>query len=238
MFMRCLFIALICCWISPLDGAVKKFGITFKSMRDLKPFTCIGGRLKLDVKNSTQKSSGSLTLEPGTRIELPLFKKKDGTGNISVMFYDDMTGPDDVTKHRRGPSFGLRNKEGYELSIGILYAPFTDGANYYYINHYRHTDKGQTAFSWVKHIRVKRSKGWNAFAFECDPRKGLIIKHNGQDINHKIADKKFDYKEIKFASFDKLVFHGDKNDDKAQTVYIDNIVGTLNPEGTALKLPE
>ncbi len=235
--MRYLIILFIACFChAQADAAAKKFGLTFKSMKEVKLFTSIGQPLKLDTKNSTKKGSGSIAIKPGMHVELPLFKKKDGTGKVSVKFFDDLTTPDDPNKSRRGPSFGLRNKAGYELSVGVFYATFADGANYYYINHYRHTDKAETPSKWVKHIRVKRVKGWNEFAFEFDARKGLIIKINGKDINHSIGDKKFDWKEIKFGSFDKLVFHGDvKDGKKEQTVYIDDVLVQLYGEGTALK---
>ncbi len=70
---RLLLIALCCLAVYSVQGAVKKFGVTFKTAKDLKPFTCMGGKLKLDVKNSTVKNPGSLTREPDTHIECKRF---------------------------------------------------------------------------------------------------------------------------------------------------------------------
>lgn len=233
-----LMILLVCCFATAVDAAVKlpqKFQLSFQSKKELKLFNGIGAKPALTPKVSTQKGSGALVLEPGVSIEMPIFQKADGVGSVTVSFYDDMTSPADSTAHRRGPSFGLRNKDGFELSIGLLYASFTDSAQYYYLNHYRHSDKSQTPTAWVKHIRCKRSKGWQTFSFEFDGRKGLIIKHNGKDINHGLGEKPFNWTEIKFGAFDKLIFHGDKKDADAQTVFIDDIQVQLGKEGVALK---
>ena len=224
--------------LSSLDAAVKlpqKFQLTFKSKKELKLFNGIGAKPELTTKISTQKGSGALLLEPGVSIEMPIFQKADGVGSITLSFYDDMKTPANATVNRRGPSIGLRNKDGFELSIGLLYASFTDSAQYYYLNHYRHTDKAQTPTAWVKHIRCKRSKGWQTFSFDFDGRKGLIISHNGKDINHALGDKPFTWTEIKFGAFDKLIFHGDKKDADGQTVFIDDIQVQLGKEGVALK---
>ena len=231
-------VILVFSWSVALSAASKlppKFQLTFKSKKELKLFTGIGAKPELTSKISTKKGSGALVVEPGRHIEMPLYQKADGVGSVTVSFYDDMKVPADATATRRGPSFGLRNKDGFELSIGMLYASFTDGATYYYLNHYRHTDKGQTPTAWVKHIRCKRSKGWQTFSFEFDGRKGLIVKHNGKDINHGLGDKPFKWTETKFGAFDKIIFHGDKNDKDAQTLFIDDIQVVLAKEGAALK---
>lgn len=233
----CLSIIMLFC-IVELSAATKlpkKFGLTFKSNKELSIFKQVAGKKTLSTSMSTKKGSGSMELAPGSSFELELFEKKDGVGTVTVKFYDDMTVPADATATRRGPSFGLRNKDGFEFSIGVLYASFADGATYYYLNHYRYTDKSQTPTKWVKHIRCKRSKGWQEFTFEFDGSKGLLVKHNGKDINHGLGDKKFDWKEIKFGSFDRLVFHGDKAGKDAQTVYIDDITVQLGKEGVKLK---
>ncbi|NRA37083.1 MAG: hypothetical protein HRU15_02995, partial [Planctomycetes bacterium] len=226
----------VCC-CKHLAAAAKKFGLTFKSPRELKMFQGMGAKLTIDTKHSTKKGSGSLAIHPGAHVELPLFKKKDGTGTITVQFYDDMTLPADFSTTRRGPSFGLRNKDGYEMSIGIMYASFIKGEEYYYLNHYRFSDKAETPSKWIKHIKVKRVKGWNSFAFEFDARKGLIIKHNDKDINHGLGGNPFKWEETKFTSFDKIIIHGDKKDDNGQVMYIDDLIVNLNQEGSTLKLP-
>lgn len=170
------------------------------------------------AQSASADGSGSLRVAAGGKVIIPL-REGDGSGRISFKVYEDEAKPADPKKRASGALWGVQQSDGHMLTIGALYAPYLGGDSSYALTNLK---QGDSPFGFVRHLGIKRSKGWHEWVFDFHPKRGLTITCDGNAI----TEKRFDWNESKQHGFNALVFIGDQTDGNGG-LWIDDIEVTL-----------
>lgn len=121
---------------------------------------------------------GSLAVGPGGKALLEL-RDQDASGTVDLWVYDDGTAPQDPKAHRVGPRWGLLQRDGKVLAVGILYASYLGGAEGYTAT----SSDGSSWFATLFWLGIRRAPArWRRWTFDFDSEDGLRILHDGKEV--------------------------------------------------------
>ncbi|MFW6155305.1 MAG: DUF4962 domain-containing protein, partial [Planctomycetota bacterium] len=178
----------------------------------------LSGDAAIDTdRNHPSGEGAALRIGPGAKA-VARFRDANDSGLVEFWVYDDMTVPDDPEKRRVGPRWGLLQADGRVFVVGSLYAPYLAGKN----NYVAVGSDGKQFFTPVMaHLSpARRSEGWHRWTFRMDPDEGLILSFDGRDVNagHRTV---IDWDKTQLTGFVGVVFYGDSETGKAQTIWVD-----------------
>ncbi|HOI55349.1 MAG TPA: hypothetical protein PLP01_08890 [Phycisphaerae bacterium] len=173
----------------------------------------------------------ALTIGSGGKALLKL-RDADGSGKVELWVYDDLTSPENPRAATRpGPRWGLVQKDGHVLAVGILYASYLGGNEGY-------TATGGDGDRWYDQLQwlgVKRAPAaWRKWTFDFDTEKGLRVLVDGRDLN---AAKRFDATKAGLVGFNGVVIYGDSGGASEQTLLVDDVSVTLGGPVTSVPQP-
>ncbi len=189
---------------------------TFDSNEPLAGWT-ITGDVTIDTTKAREGGSASLRVGPNGKALLKL-RDRDESGKVDVWVYDDSTTPEDVKAHRVGPRWGLMQRDGKVLAVGILYANYLGGDEGYTAT----ACDGQSWFNQLFWLGVKRSPaGWHKWTFDFDPEVGLQVFHNDRQVNAVDPGK------TGLEGFSAFAVWGDEDKGNKQTIWLADLSVTL-----------
>ncbi len=177
----------------------------------------VNGDVALDRAKGRDGRGAALKVGPGGRAMLKL-RDHDAAGRVDLWVEDDGAQPDNTKLNRAGPRWGLVQKDGRVLAVGILYASYLGGAEGYTAT----ACDGTNWFDQLLWLGVKRAPaGWHQWTFNFDPDAGLEVLHNGQVVPAVDPDK------AGLQGFSALAIWGDAGPAPAQTIRVDDVSVTL-----------
>ena len=194
--------------------AVKKFA--FESQEALAGWT-LAGDVSVDPAIAREDKGGALRVGPGGRAVLKL-REDDGSGKVECWVYDDGAKPGDLKAARVGPRWGLVQRDGKVLAVGILYASYLGGAEGYTAS----ASDGQKWFDQLFWLGVNRAPaGWHKWTFDFDAEAGLQVLHNDKEVNAVDAGK------TGLGGFNAVAVWGDNGTSDEQTIWLAGLSVTL-----------
>lgn len=171
-----------------------------------------------EAKNRPGGAGTSLRLAPGSRATWKV-RDADASGRVEMWVFDDRSKPTDPVQRRLGPRWGLLQSDGRVLVMGVIYAPYLDGANRFAAID---TD-GKNWFAGIQYAGpINRVEGWQKWTFNFDADKGLTITMNDKD------KVRLDWNKTQFNGFSGIVLLGDeKVENGGQTYWVDDVVAML-----------
>jgi len=207
------------------DGAAK--AATFDSAEAIAGWTT-SGDVSVDAsKNREGEGGGALKVGPGGKAVWTL-RDTDGSGKVDLWIFEDQTKPADPKARRVGPRWGLVQKDGRVLVMGVIYAPYLGGGTAYATS-----DSDQKSWFNVQHSAVKRTAGWHRWTFDFDAAKGLAIAHNGKAL----PKRRFDWNKTKIKGFTGVALFGDGGKGDGQTIWVDDVAADLGGPVQAMAAP-
>jgi hypothetical protein len=194
--------------------AVKKFA--FDSEEALASWT-LAGDVSVDLAKARENEGGALKVGPGAKALLKL-READGSGKVECWVYDDGAKPRDAKAARVGPRWGLVQRDGKVLAVGILYASYLGGAEGYTAS----ASDGQKWFEQLFWLGVNRAPaGWHKWTFDFDAEAGLQVLHNDKEVNAVDAGK------TGLNGFNAVAVWGDNGAGDAQSIWLAGLSVTL-----------
>jgi hypothetical protein len=177
----------------------------------------ISGDVSRDRTKGRDGKGAALKVGPGGKALLKL-RDDDASGKVELWVDDDGTQPDDLKMNRAGPRWGLVQNDGRVLAVGILYASYLGGGEGYTAT----ACDAQDWFDQLFWLGVKRTPvGWHKWTFDFDPEAGLAVLHDGKEV------PAVDSSKTRLQGFNAIAIWGDAGQDKAQTIWVDDVAVTL-----------
>jgi hypothetical protein len=195
--------------------------LSFDNSAALAEWT-LAGDVTIDMTKGRGGQGGSLKVGPNGKALLRL-REDDASGRIELWVYDDGARPTNPKINRPGPRWGLVQRDGKLLAVGILYASYLGG------------DEGYTATACDGHdwfnelfwLGVNRAPaGWHKWTLIFDPEKGVQVFHADQN-GKPTRQPQFDNTKVGMRGFSSLAIWGDSGADNGQTVWVDDVSVTL-----------
>jgi len=200
---------------APSPGAEPRT-FTFDDGNSLNGWT-VEGDVALDPTKGRQGKGGALRIGPGGKAVLKL-RDQDNSGKVEMWVYDDGTTPADPKASRVGPRWGLVQRDGKLLAVGVLYANYLGGNEGY-------TATACDARNWFDQLfwlSTKRAPAdWHKWTFDFDPEAGIQVLHNDKELGAVDPGK------TGLKGFSALAIWGDDGQGKAQTIWVDDVSVTL-----------
>jgi len=180
------------------------------------------GEVAIDRTKGRGGSGGALRVGPQASVLLTL-RDEDASGKVEFWVYDDGTTPENAKARRPGPRWGLVQRDGRVLAVGILYASYLGGAEGYTAS----ACDGKSWFDQLFWLGVKRAPaGWHKWTFDFDARSGLRVLHNDRELTAVDPD------ETGLSGFSTVAIWGDsgngsENKKRGQTLWVDDLSVTL-----------
>ena len=122
------------------------------------------GKVAIDRAKGRGDSGGALAVGPQEKVFLKL-RDQDASGKVELWVYDDGTTPENPKVNRPGPRWGLVQRDGRVLAVGILYASYLGGSEGYTAT----ACDGKSWFDRLFWLGVKRAPaGWHKWTFHFD----------------------------------------------------------------------
>jgi hypothetical protein len=177
----------------------------------------VSGDVAVDAKRSRAGTGGALKVGPGGSAILKL-RDEDASGSAEFWVYDDGTAPEQPRAHRVGPRWGLLQKDGKLLAVGILYASYLGGAEGYTAT----SCDGKDWFDRLFWLRVKRRPvRWRRWTFDFDAEDGLQVLLDGREVTAVDGSK------VDLQGFSALAVWGDAGGGQGQTIWVDDVSVSL-----------
>jgi hypothetical protein len=155
---------------------------------------------------------------PGAKAVINL-RDQDESGKVELWVYDDGTRPENPKAPRVGPRWGLVQKDGKLLAVGILYASYLGGAEGYTAT----ACDGKDWFNQLFWLGVNRAPaGWHKWTFDFDAEEGLTVLHNDKEVTA------VDPAKTGLKGFSALAIWGDAGKGNEQTIWVSCVVATLS----------
>ena len=156
---------------------------------------------------------GALRVGPGGRAVWKLRDSND-SGHVEMWVYDNLQVPPDPSGYHTGPRWGLLQKDGKILAMGMMYARYLSGTKTYTaIDRWNE----ETWFDVQYLGECRRTMGWHRWTFDLDPEEGLSITFDGKEV------KSFDWDRTHLTGFVGVVVLGDDERRHQQTVWVDDV---------------
>ena len=193
----------------PLDAASK---FTFDSNDALAGWT-VTGDVAVDMTKGRAGQGGALKVGPGSKALLKL-RDRDESGKVELWIYDDATKPENAKASRVGPRWGLVQRDGKLLAVGILYASYLGGAEGYTAT----ACDGKDWFNQLFWLNVRRTPpGWHKWTFDFDAEEGLQVLHNDKEVSAVDSSK------TGLNGFSAIAIWGDNGKGNEQTLWVDDV---------------
>ncbi len=192
--------------------------LTFDGETDLTGLR-LEGSVSLDqTKNRDGGPGGALKIQPGGTVVWKL-RDRNGSGTVQMWILDDGSAPKNPKQHGAGPRWGLLQETGPVLTVGAIYAPYLSGNTTYAASDY---DPAKNERPWwnVQYLGLRRKPGWHTWTFAFDPKKGLALQYDGEDLNAR--RHVFNWNKTHLVGFTGVILSGDMTDAK-QTLWVDDI---------------
>ncbi len=177
----------------------------------------ITGEATIDLNKGRDGKGGSLKIGPGAKAMLKL-RDQDQSGKVEFWVYDDGTRPENPKASRIGPRWGLVQRGGRALTVGVLYAGYLGGNEGY-------TASAYGLASWFEQLfwmGVNRAPaGWHKWTLDFDPEAGLQVLHNDKPVNA------IDPGKTGLKGFSAIAFWGDEGKVNEQTIWVADLTVAL-----------
>ncbi len=145
-------------------------------------------------------------------------RDQDASGKVEMWVYDDGSTVPNVSTSRPGPRWGLVQRDGRVLAVGILYASYLGGNEGYTAT----ACNGRDWFDRLFWLGVKRAPaGWHKWTFDFDPDEGLRVFHNDKEVTA------VDPTKTGLQGFSGVAVWGDRGRENSQTIWIDDLSVSL-----------
>jgi hypothetical protein len=192
-------------------ASVEMWKFNFDDARQLADWT-VKGDVAVDAARVRQ-GAGALRVGPGGVAVLKV-QGTDRSGKLELWVYDDGTRPENPKASRVGPRWGLVQKDGRLLAVGVLYASYLGGSEGYTAT----SCDGKDWFDQLVWLGVNRGAGrWHRWKFEFDPDVGLRILHDGKEVSA------FDPEKARLEGFTSVAVWGDSGAGAGQTFWVDDL---------------
>ena len=203
---------------APPDVAKRTSIVTWKfnfdDPRQLDRWT-VKGDVAIDAAR-VRTGAGALRVGPGG-VAVHKVQDADRSGKLELSVYDDGTRPENPKASRVGPRWGLVQKDGKLLAVGVLYASYLGGSEGYTAT----SCDGKDWFDQFVWLGVNRGAGrWHRWTFDFDPEVGLRILHDGKEVSA------FDPEKARLRGFTSVAIWGDSGAGAGQTIWVDDLTTT------------
>jgi len=192
------------------------------------PGWALAGGAAVDPARNHAGAGGALRLPPGGSATWSP-RSENGSGRVDLWVYDDLSQPPNPKERRVGARWGLIQKDGRVLVVGVIYAPYLSGDTTYAVS-----DSDGKAWFNVQYTAVKRESDWHKWSFEFTPDRGLSIARDDKPL----PPQRFDWNRTHLEGFTGVVLMGDAGTGAGQqTVWVDDVSVVLGGPVTVKPAP-